>query len=75
MSLTTPAWILALLCAAFPSALPPPSDTPAAKAAGLELRVLDAKDLDAMQAATGYRVGVLVTAVAAGSPAAKGTSA
>jgi hypothetical protein len=66
------AWILQLLVAVGPFAGPLPSDTPAAKAAGLELRALEAKDLDALQAATGHRVGVLVTAVAAGSPAAKG---
>ncbi len=40
------------------------------QAAGLTLQALSPEDLDAIQEQTGYRVGVLVTAVAAGSPAA-----
>lgn len=42
-----------------------------AAAAGLTLQALSAEDLDAIQQNTGYRVGVLVTAVAPGSAADK----
>ncbi len=69
---SAPAWILSLLLPVSASAAPPPADTPAAKAVGLELRALSGQDLDAIKDATGVRVGVLVTAVAAGSPAARG---
>lgn len=41
-----------------------------AQGVGLTLQALSAADLDTIQAKSGYRVGVLITAVAPGSPAA-----
>ncbi|OPZ86009.1 MAG: hypothetical protein BWY76_01152 [bacterium ADurb.Bin429] len=43
----------------------------AAQAAGLTLQVLDKADMDAIEEQLGQRAGVMVTAVAANSPAAK----
>jgi hypothetical protein len=61
--------VIICLCLGFSAEGPAWAATQSA-AAGLELQTLDAEDLDMIQEATGYRVGVLVLEVTPGSAAA-----
>jgi hypothetical protein len=65
-----PLCLLTICLALGASAGRPLSAATQSATAGLELQTLDAEDLDMIQEETGYRVGVLVLDVTAGSPAA-----